>query len=217
MSEAQMSSDFDHVAKGLRSVDKAERDRASKEVYGRFMARLTRRAQQRLPGRLKRRVDPESVALSAMKSFFLYEAAEGFDRLEDWQDIWRILVTITMCKCVNRIMSSHRAKRSVDREHYDTPDDPVLSGLAAGPNPVDEAIFQEEVERARNLCPVQNQPVFDLMLLGHRTEDIAVQLRVSKRLAQVRQKAIRDSLAALLPTERTSDQEVGRTDDTTNP
>ena len=71
--------------------------------------------------------DEEDVALSAFDSFCQGVEQGQFSRLQDRDDLWRILVAITARKAVNLIQHEGRQKRGGDQ--VSETDDEVLHGL----------------------------------------------------------------------------------------
>src|SRR5690242_9071558 len=70
---------------------------ASREIFERFIARLTALARSRLASRVAKRADPEDIVLSAYRSFFV-GARNGKYALQRSGDLWRLLVSITLHK-----------------------------------------------------------------------------------------------------------------------
>jgi RNA polymerase sigma factor (sigma-70 family) len=92
-----MSSEPSSVSFWLRQLKARETDAAQK-LWERYFERLVRLARAKL-GDLPRRVaDEEDVALSAFNSFYQAATAGRFPRLDDRDDLWRLLVTITVRK-----------------------------------------------------------------------------------------------------------------------
>jgi RNA polymerase sigma-70 factor (ECF subfamily) len=81
----------------------------------RFAGRLIALARSRLDAQIRRKVDPESVMLSAFGSFFLRQRAGQFV-LNDWNSMWGLLATITLRKFGHRLEHFRAACRDVGRE-----------------------------------------------------------------------------------------------------
>lgn len=86
-------------------------ENAAQAIWQRYFERLMRLAQRRLEGLPRRIADEEDVALSAMHSFFRGAAAGRFPRLEDREDLWKLLVTITCHKAVKQARRQRAQKR----------------------------------------------------------------------------------------------------------
>lgn len=105
---------------GLKTGDET----AARELWNRYFARLVGLARARLAGRPARGADEEDVALSAFDSFCRGAAEGRFPRLEDRDDLWRLLVVITARKTADLRRRENAAKRG--------------GGMsAAGPDPAD--------------------------------------------------------------------------------
>ena len=100
-----MSLDGD-ITRWLQQLKQGNRS-AAQDLWQRYFARLVRLAQKRLCGSLRRAADEEDVALSAFRSF-CRRAEEGrFPRLDGSDDLWQVLVTITIRKAAN--LANHEA------------------------------------------------------------------------------------------------------------
>ncbi|MBM4072214.1 MAG: hypothetical protein FJ271_25300 [Planctomycetes bacterium] len=100
-------SSFADVLARLHAGDEA----AAAEIFSRYSQRLIAVASAKLGGAMRRKVDAEDLAQSAMKSFFRAEA-EGGLCLDSWSDLWALLTTITLRKCGHQVRQFFRAKSS---------------------------------------------------------------------------------------------------------
>jgi DNA-directed RNA polymerase specialized sigma24 family protein len=80
-------------------------------LWDRYFARLVELARQRLRGTPRRAADEEDVALSAFDTFCRRAAEGSFPRLADRDDLWQILVMLTLRKAVNLVDHEGRQKR----------------------------------------------------------------------------------------------------------
>jgi DNA-directed RNA polymerase specialized sigma24 family protein len=85
--------------------------RAAQELWQRYFARLVALARQRLGGAARRAADEEDVALSAMDSFCRAAREGRFPRLDDRDDLWQLLVMLTMRKAADLAQREGRQKR----------------------------------------------------------------------------------------------------------
>ena len=95
-----------HWLDGLRTDD----DDAARAVWQRYFEKLVRLARRKLGGLPRREADEEDMALSAMHSLVRGAAAGRFSRLENRDDLWKLLVTITARK-VSTQMKRHFAEK----------------------------------------------------------------------------------------------------------
>jgi RNA polymerase sigma-70 factor, ECF subfamily len=145
MSEEAAS--FDEVMTRLRKGDQA----AAAEVFRRFANRLIGLARTHLDHRLRQKVGPEDVMQSALKSFFVRHADGKFD-LAGWDNLWSMLVVITLRKCGHKAEHFRAACRDVGREQPPaavSSADSVASweAVAPDPTPVQAALLAEAVEQ----------------------------------------------------------------------
>src|SRR5205809_990530 len=78
----------------LRTRDKA----AAALVVDRYTHRLVALARANLDGRIRQKEDAEDVLQSVFKSFF-HRYGNGQFQLDSSQDLWALLVSLTLNKC----------------------------------------------------------------------------------------------------------------------
>ena len=88
---------------------------AQEAIWQAYFEKLVRLARRRLGGMPKRAVDEEDVALSAINSLFRGVEAGRFPKLEDRDDLWKILVTITARKAMKQQRRHFAEKRGGGR------------------------------------------------------------------------------------------------------
>ena len=103
----------------LRSPDCHERDEAARIIWERFAARLQVLVRRHLDNRIRRREDEQDVLQSVYASFCLGQL-EGKATPSSREELWKLLVRITMCKVVNTAHRHRAARRDVRRERSDT-------------------------------------------------------------------------------------------------
>ena len=147
--------------------------------------------------------DEEDVALSAFQS--LYEAVrEGrFPRLEDRDDLWRLLVHLTACKAVDCHRAENRQKRGSGKALRE------VDLLAAGSADLDEAnpldriignepspdfaamVAEEYARRLDRLSDGTLRRIAELKLACHSNDEIRQQLGCSLRSVTLKLELIR--------------------------
>ena len=80
-------------------------------LWDRYFRRLVRLAGAKLPAHCRRAFDEEDVALSAFQSFCDRAGRGQFPKLNDRDDLWRLLATITVRKALDTIRHQTRQKR----------------------------------------------------------------------------------------------------------
>src|SRR4051812_13173864 len=83
-------------------------DIAAQELWTRYFETLVRVARGSLRNSSRAARDEEDIALSAFDSFFAAAARGRFPRLENRDDLWRILVTITRRKATDEVLYQRR-------------------------------------------------------------------------------------------------------------
>jgi RNA polymerase sigma factor (sigma-70 family) len=92
----------DEVTQWLHQLGHGD-PQAAEQLWQQYFARLVHFARHKLEGLPRRAADEEDVALSALHSFCRGVAAGRFERVEDREDLWKLLVTITGRKaCAQR-------------------------------------------------------------------------------------------------------------------
>src|SRR5438874_663123 len=85
--------------------------RAAQELWERYFQRLVGLARKKLRDTPRRSADEEDVALSAFGCFCRGAEQGRFPRLSDRDDLWHLLVTITVQKAIDHIRRECRHKR----------------------------------------------------------------------------------------------------------
>ena len=106
-------------------------DAAAQHLWERYFDRLVHLARKKLRGRAGAAEDEEDAALSAFDSFCRGAAHGRYPRLADRDDLWRLLVVITVRKAFDQIERQGAAKRGGGR----LVDEAGLAG-GDGPEPV---------------------------------------------------------------------------------
>src|SRR5262249_44160402 len=88
---------------------------AVQSLWERYFDRLVRLARGKLSGCRGLAADEEDVALSAFDSFCRAASAGRFPKLNDRDDLWRILVALTLRKAIHVRKYSTRARRGGGR------------------------------------------------------------------------------------------------------
>ncbi len=171
-------SSFEDLMGRLRQGD-AE---AATEVFRRFARRLIGLARQRLDARLRQKVDPEDVAQSALKSFFLRHAGGEYD-LDGWGGLWSLLAVITLRKCGHRAEHFLAGRRDVRREAPPTAEEGPgeWEAIAREPTPDEAALLAEAVEQLFRGLDEDDRRVLELALQGHKAAEISAQVGRSER------------------------------------
>jgi RNA polymerase sigma-70 factor, ECF subfamily len=191
---------FDALMARLQSGD----DQAAAEVYRRFVRRLVGLACRQFEPWTRAKADHEDVVQSAFKSFFA-----RFDRgefvLSDWDDLWSLLVVITLRKCRRRQNALRRGRRDAAREValIDGVNDEERAWEPSDREPTpDEAVMLTELlDIWLRGMTAGERAVTELGLQGLSTPQIAERLKRTERTVRRIHASARDRLGTLLEIE----------------
>ena len=166
---------FDELMDRLKAGD----DGTETLVFRRYVKRLIALAGRQFDASLRDRADVEGVVQSVCKSFFLRHRRGEFD-IDDWDELWSMLATITLRKCANRRDYLHAARRTARREAAWTVQE--VQGYRIpdrAPTPGEAAILSETIEQFFESMDPDDRPVVQQILMGYSAEEVAAQLDYS--------------------------------------
>jgi DNA-directed RNA polymerase specialized sigma24 family protein len=185
---------------------KAHSPAAAQKLWERYFARLVRLAHQKLPRHGRRAYDEEDVALSAFHSFCAGVEEGRFPRLNDGDNLWRLLVVLTARKAQARIRHQTRQKRGSGRVQGESvflgrDDAPSEGGIdqVEGPEPTPAFALEVAEECQRLLDLLGDETLRSIALLkmeGYVVEEIAAKLGCAKRAVERRLQLIRKTWSA---------------------
>jgi DNA-directed RNA polymerase specialized sigma24 family protein len=120
---------------------------AAEPLWRNYFARLVALARDRLRGTPRATADEEDVALSAFDSFCRGAEQGRFPRLDDRDDLWQLLVMLTVRKAVDLARHQNRLKRAGTVHAGEMPDE----SPDRGPTPEFAAQVAEECRRLLGL------------------------------------------------------------------
>jgi DNA-directed RNA polymerase specialized sigma24 family protein len=191
-------SSFDDLMVRLRSGDGA----AETVVFRRYVHRLIGLASDQFAGWIRNQADVENVVLSAYKSFFRRNQSGEYE-VADWDELWALLMIITLHKCTKRRKYLRAARRDVSRQV-------TLAGTNNGaawlpdrsPTPEEAAMLTETLEHLYKSMAPADRPLIEHILMGYTALEISERLDCSERtVRRVRQRA-KSQLERLLEPER---------------
>lgn len=120
---------------------------AAQPLWDRYFERLVRLARGKLSARARREADEEDIALSAFHSF-CQAASEGrFPHLDDRDDLWALLVTLTERKAYAQLDRAAATKRGGGEVRGDSAFPVAYDPPAPEPTPSFAAEVAERCER----------------------------------------------------------------------
>lgn len=174
---------------------------AARPLWERYFTQLVHLARGRLRGARPRAADEEDVALSAFDSFCRGVAGGRFPLLNDRNNLWALLLTLTERKAVDLAQHEGRQKRGGGRlagesalEH--SPEEGRGLEQVAGPEPTPEFAVQVAEECQRLLDQLGDEELRELAvakLEGYTNAEIAAKLgcaeiTIERRLRLVRKR-----------------------------
>jgi DNA-directed RNA polymerase specialized sigma24 family protein len=198
----------DNVDESARSVSrwindlKAGDPQALQPLWDRYYATLVDRARAKLLALHGSTAvnDEEDLALSAFQSLYQGVCEGRFPRLEDRDDLWRLLVHLTACKAVDQRRAENRQKRGGGKIVSETDmiaaeDDegsPLDRIIGTEPSPEFAAMVAEEyIRRLDELGDETLKRIAELKLACYSNEEIRQQLVCSLRTVTLRLELIR--------------------------
>lgn len=174
---------------------------AAQRLWERYYRRLVGLARKRLRASRRREADEEDVAQNAFHSFFRGVDRGRFPRLDDRDDLWRLLVAITVRKALDQL-KRERSKRRGGGTPAADPSIPPMGGIlrevdverVVGDEPTPEfaALVADECERLlERLGDDGLRRVAVWKMEGYSNEEIAGLLGSSLSTVARKLKAIR--------------------------
>ena len=179
-------------------------DAAAQHLWERYFERLVHLARKTLRKSRRARTseDEEDAALSAFDSFCRGIERGRFPRLTDRDDLWRLLVVLTVRKAFDQIERQGAAKRGGHHQESELRAlesgshahiDPLDRFASGEPTPAFAAMFAEQHQRLRDaLGDAGLRQVLDFRLEGYTREEIAEKMgcavtSVKRKLNAIRQ------------------------------
>jgi DNA-directed RNA polymerase specialized sigma24 family protein len=189
------------------SALKAGDGEAAQRLWERYFGELVHLARARLGALPRREADEEDAALSAFHSFCQGAARGRFPRLDDRDNLWRLLVTITARKALDQAERLHRKKRGSGRVRGESDlaeGDPEASGtglervVGREPTPAFAAMVTDECRRL--LATLGDETLRQIALLrmeSYNDSEIAARLgcgvrTVGRKLELIRKIWVRE-------------------------
>lgn len=178
---------------------------AAQPLWERYFHQLVRLARNRLRGAPRRAADEEDVALSAFESFFRQAAQGRFPRLDDRDDLWRLLLVLTARKAAHLIRDERRERRGGGKvtPEADLPaqlgDGEAALARVIGSEPTPELAAQVADECRRLLGRLAGDDLRAIavwQMEGHTVPEIAAKLGRSERTIARKLAVIRDAWRA---------------------
>src|SRR5262245_25448769 len=168
---------------------------AARLLWERYFPRLVALGRARLRAAPRRAADEEDVALSAFDSFCRGARLGRFPRLDDRDDLWQVLVLITVRKAIDLVHHERRRARGGRVQTFaDLADSEIEALLGAGAEP-SPALAAQMADECRRLLKKLDEPTLRTVALwkmeGYSNQEIADRLdcvvtTVERKLQRVR-------------------------------
>jgi DNA-directed RNA polymerase specialized sigma24 family protein len=165
---------------------------AAQELFARYFRRLLGLARAKLLGKDLRLADEDDVVNSALAGFFLGAERGQYTQLHDRDDLWHLLVKITIRKTQRLVKEQERQKRCPRRAERGTPSQGLAGTLLVDvaaeqiadpkPPPGLEVLANETIEHLLSrLGNAQLRAIAIWKWEGYSNDEIAATLGCSSR------------------------------------
>jgi RNA polymerase sigma factor (sigma-70 family) len=186
-----MSSDDDSVSQWLGQLKEGDQEAAQK-LWERYFHRLVGLARRHLQDARRRAADEEDVALEAFNSLCRGVEDGRFPKLDDRDDLWRILVVLTTRKAGR--LRRHEGQQKRGGLTPGGEGGPALEEIVGRePTPEFAAEVAEECERLLSSLDGNLAAVARCKMEGYTNAEIAQRLNCSPRTVERKLELIRDT------------------------
>ena len=199
----------DNVTQWIANLSDGD-DRAAEFLWEKYFAKLVRFARKKLEYMPRREADEEDVALSAMHSFCQGMANRRFPKVDDREDLWKLLITITARKAYGQMRAARTEKRGSGQVRGESvfvrtegEDDVAGIGQVLGTEPTPELANMVAEDCQHLLALLGDETLHQVAvhkLEGYTNEEIAESLgcvtrTVERKLERIRDKWSREDLS----------------------
>ena len=186
-------SDDGSISRCIEALKRGDRDGAEL-IWARYSRRLAGLARARLRAADRRAADEEDVALAALDSVCRGVERGRFPRLDDRDDLWRLLVVVTIRKAIALADHERRPRRGDGQVRLLAELDPEEIGrlIGAEPTPALAAQATEQCRRLLGLLPDESLRRVALRKLeGFTNSELAAELgcveaTIERKLQRIR-------------------------------
>jgi RNA polymerase sigma-70 factor (ECF subfamily) len=146
-------------------------------LFDRYVDQLLALARRRISQRLASRVDAEDVVQSVFRTFFT-RAREGQFRIQERDDLAKLLVRITLHKTLRQVEFHKAAKRDPGHEAGQSSEarEKLFAFLDGEPPPEMVVACLDEMEHFLNKLGPDERQILELRLQGYTNREIADKL-----------------------------------------
>ena len=187
-----------HCIQLLKAGERA----AAQQLWERYFQRLVGPRPRPSPGHPARAADEEDVALSAFESFYQRAECGQFPQLNDRDDLWQLLVVVTVRKAIDLVRHEGRPRRGSGRVLVlsDLPGPGLEQVLDPEPTPELAAQMAEECRRLYSCLGDDTlRAVARWKMEGHTNAEIAAKLGCVPHTVERKLRTIRRLWASAIP------------------
>jgi RNA polymerase sigma factor (sigma-70 family) len=165
-------------------------EEAAAELYRRYAPRLHALARRQCSASLASRFDADDIVQSVFCAFF-QRARKGFYDIPDGEDLWKLILVITLNKVRAKRIFHRAAKRDV---RLTAPADYLESQGEEGPGQFLRLAYEDALVQLDG----DQRAMVELLVQGHEVAEIAAKVGRSKRTVERNLQAIRHKLSRIL-------------------
>ena len=182
----------------LLSVFRRGSQDAATQLYLRYAKRLRALVREQCSSELSRRIEEDDIVQSVFRTFFS-GAQQGLYKVPGGQDLWKLLLVISLNKIRAKGAYHSAAKRDARRTSS-------LDAVGSGGEPSlqdggEQAFFQLVIQEALENLPPEYRDIVQLRIEGYEVEEIADRSNRAKRTVERILQEARKRLGALLQIE----------------
>jgi RNA polymerase sigma-70 factor (ECF subfamily) len=182
----------------LLSVFRKGNQDAATQLYLRYAKRLRALVKEQCSSELSRRLEEDDIVQSVFRTFFS-GAQQGLYKVPGGQDLWKLLLVISLNKIRAKGAYYSAAKR--DARRTSSLDAVGMGGEPAQPDAGEQAFFQLVIQEALEHLPPEYREIVQLRIEGYEVEEIAARSNRAKRTVERILQEARKRLGALLQIE----------------
>jgi RNA polymerase sigma-70 factor (ECF subfamily) len=155
---------------------------AARLLFECYVDRLVAVARRRLSQSMNSRVDAEDIVQSVFRTFF-GRLKGGQFRLEQQDDLCKLLVRITVNKARRQVAYQKAAKRAPGQEVHndDGGGKQLLQVPTHDPDPEEEVAFLDQLEHFLGRLAPDERRILEMRVQGHSNDDICTELGIYDR------------------------------------
>ena len=174
----------------LKDGDRA----AASPLWEKYFRRLVALSRERLRGTPRRAADEEDVALAAFDSFYRRAERGKFPRLQDRDDLWRLLFVLTVRKAIDLARREARrpGRAALGPALWEQAERNVELLLSKEPTPEFAALVADECRHLLDRLGDELRAIAVWKMEGETNAEIAARLKVVASTVERKLKRIRD-------------------------